>query len=138
MLQFYLLSVVLNALAGYTLFFGNSSADSGGVMDFKCGFSIKNETFRLWIGILSAFTGVFKLLSAVQGDLRIIGDIVPAASGFLCGLILILEHYGSRPDSEESAAGKPNGFLTANKKLIGAAAMIAAILHFLFPTVLLV
>ena len=135
MLQFYLLSVLVNALAGYILFFGSS----GDVLDFRCGFSVKTETFRFVVGILSAFTGLFKLLSSVQGDLPIIGDIIPAAAGFLCGFILIFEHYSNRSAGGEEPEGgkKDGGFLVANKKLIGAAAMIAAILHFLFPTVLL-
>ena len=140
MLQFYFLSVLMNALAGYMIFFGDSS-DSNGVMEFKCGFSVKSETFRLVVGILTAFTGLFKLLSRIEGDLLLIGDIVPAAAGLLCGLILIFEYYGKRSgDSEQEGIehGKTeHGFLTANKKLIGAAAMLAAVLHFLFPTVLL-
>jgi hypothetical protein len=135
MLQFYFLSVLVNALAGYILFFGSS----GDVLDFRCGFSVKTGTFRFVVGILSAFTGLFKHLSSVQGDLPIIGDIIPAAAGFLCGFILILEHYSNDSAGEEEPEGrkKDSGFLVANKKLIGAVAMIAAVLHFLFPTVLL-
>ena len=139
MLQFYFLSVLINALAGYILFFGSSD----NVLDFRCGFSVKSETYRLVVGIISAFTGLFKLLSSIQGDLPLIGDIVPAAIGILCGVILVFEYYGNRsaqgdfPDDSEHGK-KIDGFLFANKKLIGAAAMIAAVLHFLFPTVLLV
>jgi hypothetical protein len=137
MLQFYLLSVLMNALAGYILFFG----DAGGTLEFRCGFSVKSETYRLVVGVLSAFTGLFKLLSSIQGDLPLIGDIVPAAAGFLCGFILIFEYYSNRSadaDEPEPEYGAKNaGFLIANKKLIGAAAMISAVLHFLFPTVLL-
>jgi len=137
MLQFYLLSVVLNAIAGYILFFGSP----GGVLEWRCGVSVKDESFRYVVGILSVFTGLFKLLSSIAGDLPLIGDIVPAALGFLCGFILIFEYYGSRSAAEdlehEPDARKIDGFLVTNKKLIGAAAMIAAVLHFLFPTVLL-
>jgi len=138
MLQFYLMSVLINALAGYTLFFGEP-AGSEDTLDFKCGFSVKSETYRLVIGIISAFTGLFKLLSSIQGDLPVIGDIVPAVAGFLCGFILIFEYLNNRSeDSDDSGpAKKADGFLIANKKLIGAAAMITAVLHFLFPTVLL-
>ena len=138
MLQFYLLSVLLNALAGYILFFGDSS-ESGGVMEFKGGFSVKTETFRFAVGILAAFTGLFKLLSSIQGDLPVIGDIIPAVAGFLCGYILIFEHYSnSSTDGEEPEGGKKEGgFLVANRKMIGAVTMISAVLHFLFPTVLL-
>ena len=138
MLQFYLLSVLMNALAGYILFFGGSD----GVLEWRCGFSVKSDTFRFVVGILSAFTGLFKLLSSIQGDLPVIGDIVPAAAGFLCGFILIFEYYRNLSadadiEQEPEYGKKSAGFLVANKKLIGAAAMIAAILHFLFPTVLL-
>ena len=138
MLQFYLLSVLMNALAGYILFFGNSD----GVLEWRCGFSVKSETYKLVVGILSAFTGLFKLLSSIQGDLPVIGDIVPAVTGFLCGFILIYEYYSNSSadvdlGQEAEQSKKTDGFLVANKKLIGAAAMIAAILHFRFPTVLL-
>jgi hypothetical protein len=138
MLQFYLLSVLVNALAGYILFFG----DSGGVMDFRCGFSVKSETFRLVVGVVAAITGLFKFLSSIQGDLPIIGDIVPAAVGFMAGFILILENYSNSSaaadlDKEPESGKKDSGFLIANKKLIGAAAMITAVLHFLMPRVLL-
>ena len=138
MLQFYFLSVLMNALAGYILFFGDSS-DSSGVLDFRCGFSVKSETYRFVVGILTAFTGLFKLLSSIQGDLPVIGDIIPAAAGILCGFILIFEYYRNRSAPDDSGhQEKIDGLLIANKKLIGAAAMIAAVLHFLFPTVLLV
>jgi len=138
MLQFYFLSVLMNALAGYILFFGSS----GDVLDFRCGFSVKSETFRFVVGILSAFTGLFKLLSSVQGDLPVIGDIVPAAAGFLCGFLLIFDHYSNLSadgdlGQEPESGKKDGGILVANKKLIGAAAMISAVLHFLFPSVLL-
>ena len=144
MLQFYFLSVLLNAMAGYILFFGESKGyapvDSDEAMDFKCGFSVKTGTYRFVIGILAAVTGLFKLLSSTAGDLPFIGDIIPAASGILSGLILFFEYYKNRSGSEDSDSGrskKIDGLLIANKKLIGAAAMIASVLHFLFPTVLL-
>ena len=141
MLQFYFLSVLMNALAGYTLFFGNP-VDSGGVLDFRCGFSVKTETYRFVIGIVSAFTGLFKLLSSVVGDLPLIGDIIPAVLGIMCGLILVFEYFGNRSSDADSVLDSEQGkklnvFLVTNKKLIGAAAMIASVLHFLFPTVLL-
>ena len=136
MLQFYFLSILTNALAGYLLFFG----DSGSVREFRCGFSVSNETFRLVVGILSAATGIFKVLSSI--DIPVIGDIIPAATGFLSGFILIFGYYGSSAGAEDSAGDserskKIDSFLLANKKLIGAAAMVAAVLHFLLPNVLL-
>jgi hypothetical protein len=132
MLQFYFLSIVLNTLAGIILVSSNETQESLG------GFFLKNETTKFVIGILSALTGLMKILSVIQGDIPIIGDLVPAIAGLLCGFILIYEYYRNRTslaDSEQTE--KINRIFVANKKIIGAAAIAAAVLHFLFPHVLL-
>jgi len=134
MLQFYLLSVVMNALAGYILITG----DEGGVLEFKSGFSLKDEVFRLVVGILSVLIGLLKLLSVTEGDVPVVGDLFPALTGFLSGFILIFEYYRSHTTLEvPERAEKFDRLLVANKKIIGIAAIIAAVLHFLFPKVLL-
>ena len=133
MLQFYFLSIILNLLAGYLLFFGEN-----GAVELKSDLSGSEEIFKFVVGILSALTGLFKLLSPIEGDVPVIGDLVSAATGFLCGFILIFEYYRHRSsigDSEHTE--KINKVLLGNKKIIGAAALIAAVLHFLFPRVLL-
>ena len=134
MLQFYFLSIVLNALAGYILFAGDNA------VELKCGFSLKDETAKLLVGILSLITGVMKILSVIEGDVPVIGDLIPAAAGLLCGFVLLVEFYKSRTsmdDSEEETAGKFQKFLIANKKVLGATAIITAFLHFIFPRVML-
>ena len=134
MLQFYFLSVALNALAGYILL----SGDEGGVLKFKSGFSLKDETFRFIVGILAVIVGFMKILSVTKGDVPVIGDLVPALAGFLSGFILIFEYYrGRSPQEAPEYPGKINRLLVANKKIIGVAALVAAVLHFLFPEVLL-
>jgi len=134
MLQFYFLSILMNAIAGYLLFFGSDSD----LREFKCGYSVTEDKFRLVVGILSALTGFFKILSPVQGDVPVIGDFIPAVAGLLCGFILFIQYYRSRSSTNDSESGeKVNKFLTSNRKLIAAAAMVAAVLHFIFPGVLL-
>ena len=133
MLQFYFLSIVMNALAGYILITGDE-----GVLKFTSGFSLKDEKFKLVVGILAALTGFLKILSVVEGDVPVIGDLFPALMGFLSGLLLISEYFRSRSSAEVSDnTGKFDRLLVANKKIIGVAALVAAVLHFLFPTVLL-
>ena len=141
MVQFYFLSIVLNALAGYILI----SGDESGVLEFKGGFSLKDETFRLIVGILSVITGLLKLLSVIEGDVPVLGDLVPALAGFLSGFILIFEYYRNRSSLEKSVDAESESeyseridrILVRNKKIIGVAALAAAVLHFLFPKVLL-
>jgi len=134
MLQFYFLSIVLNVLAGYSIF----TADNEGVLELKGRFSLKDETSRFVLGILSVLTGLFKLLSPIEGDVPVLGDLLPAAAGFLCGFILIYEYYKNRSsvdDSEETE--QIDMVLLRNKKIIGVGSIIVAVLHFLFPKVLL-
>jgi len=136
MLQFYFLSIVMNALAGYILI--NGDKDGQGPLVFKSGFSLKDETFMLVVGIVSTLIGLMKILSVVEGDVPVIGDLFPALTGFLAGFILIFEYYRSRTSLENSdSVEKVDRLLIANKKVIGMAALAAAVLHFLFPRVLL-
>ena len=134
MIQFYFLSVLLNGLAGYILFTG----DEGAVLEFKSGFSLKDETFKFVLGILLAITGLLKFLSPIEGDIPIIGDFIPGLVSLLAGFVLIFEYYRNRSslDSTEHTE-RIDRVLVKNKKIIGMAAIIAAILHFIFPKVLL-
>ena len=134
MLQFYFLSIVLNAVAGYILI----TADNEGVLEFKSGFSLKNETTKLVVGILSMITGLMKILSVIEDDIPVIGDLIPAVCGLAAGFILILEYYRGRSSLEASEnTRRIDRIFVSNKKFIGFAALIAALLHFLFPKVLL-
>ena len=131
MLQFYFLSVSLNALAGYFLFFRSDGENP----EPQTGFSMYNETVRLVIGVLSAITGIQKLFFPVQG-IPVIGDLVPAIVGIFCGFIFIYNFYKSRSTIEDSEqAEKVSGIILLNKKYIGALALLAAALHFLFPRI---
>jgi uncharacterized membrane-anchored protein len=130
MLQFYFLSVFLNVLAGYLLFFWDESGSSEG----KSGFSLQGDTFILITGILSAITGLVKLFSPIGGSLPIIGDLIPAAAGLVCGFVLLFGYFQRRSSIDDSEHTKKiDGLLAGNKKIIGAVAFVAAVLHFLFP-----
>ena len=135
MLQFYFLSIFFNALTGFLIV----SGDSDGIPEFgKKFFSAKDETFRLVAGILAAVTGFLKILSPIEGDIPVIGDIVPALAGFLSGFVLVFEYYRVRstvnlPEQTE----KIDRILLRNKKILGVAAIVTAALHFIFPKALL-
>ena len=137
MLQFYFLSIVLNALAGCLLFFGDEA-----IPEFKNGFSLNNESFKFLLGIFTAITGLLKLLSPIEGDVPVVGDLAPAIVGLLCGFILIFEYYRNRSTIEDSngvseQTEKIRVVLLGNRKIIGFAALIVAALHFIFPRLLL-
>jgi hypothetical protein len=134
MLQFYFLSILCNAAAGFILFRNEEYPVSD---DPKFKFSIYNDSFRLGVGIITCLTAVLKILSVVPGDMFIIGDIIPALTGIIAGFILVFQYYRNHSDLESEKSEKLESFFETNRKWIGIAAMIAAVLHFLFPSVML-
>ncbi|MDR3249016.1 MAG: hypothetical protein LBT39_09555 [Treponema sp.] len=135
MIQFYFLSILLNAATGFVLF-TNSGEGGGSTIEAEIRFSLHNETFRLILGILTAVTGLIKLLSPMQGDIPVIGDFIPAVAGLVSGFILLFDYYHGRSFFEEGD-GKVTQIITVNRKWIGFAAMVVAGLHFLLPQALL-
>jgi hypothetical protein len=135
MIQFYFLSILLNGVTGYVL--GIEQEGDEGSLDTGFKFSFRNATFRLVLGILAVLTGLLKLLSVTSGDIPVIGDLVPALTGFVVGFILVFEYYNSRSELSTEKADKLALFLKRNRKWIGFIAIASAALHFLFPSVLL-
>jgi len=133
--QLYFLSILCNGLSGYILFAGNGGAE----IEKGVHFSINNPTFHLVLGILSAVTGVLKLLSPSMG-IPILGDLVPAAAGVAAGLILIFGIYrrdaSVNPSDSAETAGKLDnlgGSMLRFRKTIGLGLLAVALIHFLFP-----
>ncbi|GHT82880.1 hypothetical protein FACS1894137_02670 [Spirochaetia bacterium] len=137
MIQFYFLSIVLNALSGYVLIKEPGDAEIGGDAETGLEFhlSLQNETTRLILGLLTIVVGLLKILSSQ--DMAVIGDLIPALAGFLAGFILVFEYYRSRSTLEPEHTDRIERLLIHNKKWIGYLALAVAALHFLFPSVLL-
>ena len=135
MLQFYFLSVLLNAITGFVLLFVDKD-DPDVISEGKVPAIMQDETFRLVLGILTCITGFFKLLTAVRGDVPVIGDLLPALAGLAGGFTLLYEFYKTRSTIDEESLPSVVQKIVAGKRYIGISCLIAAVLHFLFPTVL--
>jgi uncharacterized membrane-anchored protein len=134
MIQFYFLSILFNALTGYIL--GVEQKEDEDSLEKGFGFSFRNDTFRLVLGVLTMVTGLLKLLSATRGDIPVVGDIIPAVAGLAGGFILVFEYYNSRSALSTEKSEKLARFLDQNKRWMGFIAIASAALHFLFPSVL--
>ncbi|MCL2832343.1 MAG: hypothetical protein FWD78_04160 [Treponema sp.] len=135
MIQIYFLSIALNLLTGYILVFGNEDYNPEETVP---GFSLRNEKFRLILGIATMAVGLLKILSVTDGDVRVVGDLLPAAAGLVSGFILLYEYFKNHTTIKWDNEGKTSVqlILMQNRKIIGIAAIVIAILHFLFPRVL--
>lgn len=144
MLQFYFLSVMLNLLVGLVLFCSvapkkqeetavepiDGTSGNTGLQSF---FDSKN--FKLVLGALAVLVGFMKLLSVVQNDVPVVGDLLPAISGLIGGFSVLLDFYINSASSEFTPTGIFQ-VLIDSRKTIGVFCIIIAILHFLFPKVL--
>lgn len=147
MLQFYFLSVLLNLITGLILFCslenirGNPSDQDAGntgnpsVNKTITGF-LDSRNFRLVLGVLSVLVGLMKLLSVIQNDVPVVGDLIPAVAGITGGFCILLEYYMN----STTVNFVPGKFLQSvfidGRKFIGIFCIVAAVLHFIFPRVL--
>ena len=137
MLQFYFLSVLLNCLAGLILVLNKSSQTESNKLIEKTPELFSNKTFRLVIGILCCFTALIKLLSSFPGAIPIIGDLIPSVAGVLGGVALLVDYYLAQSPSETKLDPRLEIIFVNNKKYIGILCILSALLHFLFPKVIL-
>ena len=135
MLPVYLLSVVLNGLVGIILSFCKEEPDTGAM-----SFSLNNETVRLVIGGLSFITGILKILSPVHGNVPVIGDLFPALTGIGGGFFLSFEFYRKKASGGGGAAldflERIASLINRNRKLSGFVCIAAAVLHFIFYSII--
>lgn len=135
MIQLYLLSIVFNGFTGFLLMMGDSD-ETASTIEGSIRFSPFSGGFRLILGILTALTGLLKLLSPVEKQTPILGDMLPALAGVVAGFILIFGFY-----REHSARVSGDGRLDRigdtflqYKKIVGITLLVLSGLHFLFPT----
>ncbi len=145
MLQFYFLSVLLNLVTGLILFCSENKVSNEiattedvqkDVQEKKdiLGF-MDNKNFKLVLGVLSVLVGLMKLLSVVQNDVPVIGDLLPSAAGLIGGLCILLDFY-KNSSTVEMNPNKFIQFVSENQKAIGIFCIVVAVLHFIFPKVL--
>lgn len=134
MMQFYLLSILCNLVGGYALY-SIGKPDTGNSWDGVRAF-LRQETFRLVVGLLGCVVGCFKLLTVTDGDIPVIGDFAAAIVGIVVGFTLVFEFYRAHSTVESKKADRIDRLLLANSHAVGVAGMAAAAVHFLFPRVL--
>jgi hypothetical protein len=132
MYQIYFLSIVINLIVGIALsakFIENKFPVLGKFIEDVTD----NSIFRLWLGSAAVVVGVFKLLMTTPGDVRIIGDMVPALAGIIAGASLIFEYYREKKEKVFSPFfTKIADILIAYRPAWGVLALAAAVLHFFF------
>ena len=93
-----------------------------------------NKAFRLVTGVLSMFVAVIKLLSPM--DVPFVGDFIPAFAGLLGGFAFLVEYYEAASDGS-SLNETVQAIFIDSRKYLGLVCLVAGVLHFLLPKVIL-
>jgi hypothetical protein len=132
MYQIYFLSIIINLIAGIVLSVKLIESKFP-VLGKFIGDVSSNSFFRLWLGSAAAVVGIFKLLMVTPGDVRIIGDLLPALAGIIAGASLIFEYYRETKEKVFSPFfAKIADVLINYRPAWGLLALGAAALHFFF------
>lgn len=151
MLQFYFLSILLNLVTGLVLFcekdqvqddlldgefsFSEDGAEGGTSGNPILGF-MESKNFKLVLGVLGVLVGLLKLLSVVQNDVPVIGDLFPAVAGLMGGFCVLLQFYMETNSIDYAPNGLLQMIFVENRRTIGICCLVVATLHFVFPKVL--
>ncbi len=132
MIQIYALSVFANVLTGLLV-----ASEAGEGKGFFGGLRtlLEDNSLKFNLGLLSLVIGLLKLLGPIEGDVPIIGDLLPAAAGFGTGAILLFDFFRASSNVQSATVERLEGGILAYRKYVGLAAAAAGTLHFLVPAV---
>jgi len=121
----------------------NEGDEDDSIFDKKIEFALNSKgtffddmTFRLVVAILSGLVGLMKLLSTVQEDVPIIGDLIPAIAGMSACFALLIEFYTQKSSVSFNLPEVLTSIFVGGRKYLGIFCIIAGVLHFIFPRVL--
>ncbi len=135
MVQFYFLAVCLNVIGGLILSAQYFSEKLPFLTTMR-NTIIEKQANRVVFILLTAFTGIFKILSVMQGDVPVVGDLFPALSLLLIALTFTVEFFADKSSVEGTLISRFDNILVKNSQILGAGAVIIGALHFIFPGVL--
>ena len=139
MLQLYFLSILANIVGGLALSSGYLEERLSGVTGLKEFFAGK-PGLRVSIGVVAVVAGILKLLSVTKGDVPVVGDLVPALTGLIVGVALLVERFKEKSsvpvESQSGILAVVDRLVLRNRNMIGIASAVVGGLHFLIPGVL--
>ncbi|WP_041397586.1 hypothetical protein [Spirochaeta africana] len=136
MIQLYVVSVVTLCLAGTTL--------AVPLIDDKISLPkllnrdvLGSPLFRMLLGLATFLGGFLQFLFVPLGDVAVIGNLFPALGGIIAGFTLCLLYYQDKATVISDGLERLMQVFIGNRDVIGMLALLIAVLHFLFPAVIL-
>ena len=132
MMQFYLLSIFANVLAGLTLMSDYFAERFKAFLPFRDLFAQKNV--KTGIGISAFVVGFIKILLPVQTV--VVGDLLPALAGMAMGASLIVGLLRERTKVSAETVDNLEKTVVTYQVPLGIAGLVVSALHFLLPRAL--
>jgi purine-cytosine permease-like protein len=133
MLQIYFLTVMTNIIAGITI---ASSFLSKKIEGFEV-FSklMENRLYRVILGSLTLITGLFALLNHSTVSMAVFGNLIPAVSAMVMGIILVVNYFFDG-EEEKKIIKTLKDLSEKYGNILGIAGIIIGLIHFIIPTAL--
>ena len=135
MVQFYLLSILSNVVAGLVLAGEYLETKISGLKGIGEFFKTRPSA-RVTIGVVTFLAGFLKLLTVTKGDVPVVGDLIPALAGLVLGGSVLFDRYKEMSTVSSPAVESADKLLLKNRAVIGTAGLVVALVHFLIPGVL--
>lgn len=136
MVQFYLLSVLTNLLAGTTLARDYLVEKMPILKSFQD--LLGSRGVRATLGFVAAIVGLLKLIvQPVGGSVAVLGDILPALMGMALGGALLVDFFQERVSVPAETMDKVQKAVRSYQVPLGIAGIGISLLHFLIPGALL-
>lgn len=134
--QMFFLSVFVNLFAGLALSFPILEARLRLSNVFQPEI-FHSRPFRLVLGLVAFVIGFAKLVIVTPPNPPVIGDLIPAIVGMVMGLTLAAAAYCEENSAPPKAIATLDGVFGPHAAVIGIVGAVTALLHFLFPAIIL-
>ena len=136
MAQIYFLVIIANIVAGLSL--------SSGYLGKRIPIVAIFDKFRegrktpITVGIATTIIGILKLIVRSPGETTpVAGDLAPALIGILLGVVLLNTAFQPKPATNNGEVEKAEKAMIRYRVPIGIIGIVGALVHFLFPGVLI-
>jgi hypothetical protein len=93
------------------------------------------QSAKITLGFVAVIVGVLKLIVRAPGDtVAVVGDLLPALAGIGIGLVLLLDFFKQNISASKDVIEKAEKITVTYRIPLGILGMVVAVLHFLFPT----
>ena len=131
MFQLYLFTVLSTVLAGLALASGFMSKRFERFSEYTD--FMANAVYRVILAGVSILVGIINLFPSYDGDLAIIGDLLPSLAGIITGILLVAEFITDRKGEERDKAAelaeKVESFSGPYLTIVGLSSVVIGILH---------